>query len=417
MNGDARGTLRVESWPRGERADTDAAVDALDAAEGDDDAWARLLNSMARSPSVLTLFLLAAAAECRGDVQSADTAWLSLRDDVGRRTGIVLARAAVADIQRALASPRHDARARAVYSNAIALGRVRGGLHRDPRWALDAIRRLENRGDQAGARLLAETLSNTVTDPPLRIVDEVKRLTPEAAMRRYRWSLTFGFVVALGFAWLGILWLLLMGLARMVIDSRVRVPGLSVQDSRAWRSLRPRNIGAGYASGSSALSGWVGLLIYVPVALLAALVAGSVTSSDQSYAVIILIWCTALIAIPVLAVFSTQHAWSWWKAMQARTSDGVSEQEDAVDAARCQCWNTVWQSDGRARLYMGQHLVPVPLEGTLSALAAVSALGTWVAECPVSRIRWLGWQTTPEGGFLAVRGSAAAPPEWAPAQY
>jgi len=410
---EARATIDAAAWERGDRADMDAARDAVAAAVGDDDAWVRLVNGVARFPGVLTIFLLAAAAECRGDMTNADTAWLALRDDIGRRSGLVLARAAVADISRSLSSPLPNARGRAIYRSAAALSRVRGGLSRDPRWALDAVQRLDGRGDSAGARLLAEVLVSTVKHPPARVVDESRRRTPQPGMRRYRTVMAVAFVVALGFVWLGILWLLAISATRAVIDSHVRVPGLTIQDSRAWRSLRPRVVGAGYEAGATSLSGWVGLLIYLPVALVAALFAAAATSSSQSYAVIILIWSAALIAIPALAVFAAQQAWTWWRSSRSRAAADLTSLASAVDASRCQCWSTVWQSDEVARMYMRQHLVPVPLEGDLGAVAAVGAMGTWVGECPDSGIRWLGWQTTPEGGFLALRGSAAAPPEWA----
>lgn len=56
--------------------------------------------------------------------------------------------------------------------------------------------------------------------------------------------------------------------------------------------------------------------------------------------------------------------------------------------------------------------MPIQLEGDLRMVVAVSANGTWIGECPISHIRWLAWQTTPEGGFLAVRGAAGVAPEW-----
>jgi hypothetical protein len=398
---------------RGDRPDVDAALDATSAALGEEGAWIRLVNGVAQFPGVLTILLLAGAGECRGDHTTADSAWLALRDDIGRRSGLVLARAAVADITRAIGSNAPNARGRAVYRNAVALSGVRGGSGRDPRWALEAIERLESRDDSAGARLLAETLTVMVSDPPQRLVAESARRTPQKSMRRYRTWMTVGVLAAVAFLWLGILWVALIAIARVLIDRFVRVPGFTLDDGRAWRSLRPRIVGAGYGPGATALSGWAAFAIVILVALASIPFAAAVTNANQSPLLLMSIWLTALVGVPIVAVFAVQAVWRWWKVTKARSAAQRLTIDSTTDASRCRCWNNVWFSDDSARLYLRQHLLPVDLEGDLRTVAAVGANGTWVGECPVSHIRWLAWQTTPEGGFLAIRGAQGVAPQWA----
>lgn len=271
---------------RGDRAEVDAALDATAAAIGDSDAWIRLVNGVVQFPGVLTILLLAAAAECRGDQTTADSAWLTLRDTLGRRSGLVVARAAVADITRSIGSNERQARGRVLYRNAVALSGVRGGLRRDPRWALDAIQRLESRHDNSGARLLAETLTEVIASPPQRLVDASSRLTPQQAMRRYRTWMTIVLVTAFAFIWLGILWLALVLVGWTLIDRFVRVPGFSLEDGRTWRRLRPRVVGAGYGPGAASLSGGVALIIATPVVLISAYVALVLTNPKQPSALL-----------------------------------------------------------------------------------------------------------------------------------
>jgi hypothetical protein len=377
----------------------------------------RLLNRVARRPDAAAIYLLAGCAECRGDQSTADDAWLVLRDQVGRRTGLVLSRAAGAEISRASLSCDPKLRRGAIASSADALCRAGGTDWADTRWAHSAVAGLDARGDASGALLLALALRHTVHQPPQSIVDELARRTPHGAMRRLRMWAVGGILAGLAVLWLSpspMGWLLFALAALGVVKGRLRIAGLSAEDSGAWVVLRLRSLSVGYGPDPVALPRWTLFGTFWLVAALgmagAAPLTGLQFGGPRSFVIFF-----AGIALPLTVVLLIQRRHRSKQIAQARHEAALLARDAHTDAGRCRCWSHDVVLNVTARLYLHEHLTPVDLSQGAGSLVAVSELGTWVARCPISHISWLGWQTTPEGGLIAVRGAPTGGVAWSAA--
>ena len=198
-------------------ADADSGVEgvlvaACAAANGNDEAFRALLSAsagLAEKPAaaVYCAYLVAAAAEARGDREIADQAWSSLVVRHQVRTALTVPRWAVAEL---VLRDNTDGLPviRSLAGVTSALERLGHRLATDPQPALDAADGLVQRGDAAGARLLLDLLTRR-NGKISRLQTALAALTPAAAMRRYR-VLTWAAVAAwMPFIWLGIIWIAL----------------------------------------------------------------------------------------------------------------------------------------------------------------------------------------------------------------
>jgi hypothetical protein len=149
---------------------------------------------------------------------------------------------------------------------------------------------------------------------------------------------------------------------------------------------------------------WTAFGTYAVVAALGGAVAAAL-SGFQLGGPRSLIWFVALVALPLAALLLAQARHRRQGIGQARREAVLIGRDAQKDAARCRCWSHDALRHDTARLYLREHLAPVDLSAGEGSLLAVSDLATWVGRCPDSHIRWLIWQTTVEGGLIAVRGA------------
>jgi hypothetical protein len=127
-------------------------------------------------------YVVAAAAQARGDLATADEMWWRVVTVHGIRTRQSLLRAAVALVLR---RDRDDVGAgcTAFVDAAGLLDGVPLGTAADPEVALDAVRLVRERGDHAGAVLLLRALDRCTASHPT-IGAELERLLPRRRPRR-----------------------------------------------------------------------------------------------------------------------------------------------------------------------------------------------------------------------------------------
>jgi hypothetical protein len=422
------GSPMSESWmDAGTSADHATAAACL-AATGNDEAFRALLAAaagLAETPAaVFCAYLVASAAEARGAQDLADQAWTSLVLRHGVRTNLTVSRWATAEL-RLRDSVDGVAVLRSLAKVSTALEHLVHRLESDPQPAVDAANGLLCRGDTAGARLLLDLLMrrNGKIDR-LRIA--LAKVTPKAAMRRYR-LLTWTLIAAwMPFIWLGIIWIALSRVGRYWFRKRVKVPGFGRADSQAWRGLSSLRYDIG-TRRAQLLGGQVTLtdgILIIAGAALGFLLGDAVTSALASMLGIqdigtslplLLLWLTAIIGVPTAVVAGHRWITRRVKAAQLRRADLVTRRRELNTANRCMCWETAIVADDLARAYQHQHLLQASLStGALDRLDPRTDAKPQVLVCPDTSALWLSVEVSPEGATLLLRGPMPTKPPTAP---
>lgn len=223
-----------------------ALLAACRAAAGDVQAYRWLLAGLRNTEwaqSWSAAYVVAAAAQARGDLATADEMWWRVVTVHGIRTRQSLQRAAIACVLR---RDRDDvgASCAALVEAAGLLDSVPFGTAADPALSLDAARQVGERGDHAGAVLLLRALDRCTASHPTIAAElerQVDRARPRRRSRVVLLAAAVVVVTAVALPAVPGVPLLLGGLgavvAQLLRNEHGRLTGLDRVASTAFRSL------------------------------------------------------------------------------------------------------------------------------------------------------------------------------------
>jgi hypothetical protein len=367
-------------------------------------------------------YLVALAADARGDLALGAQAWTTLVMQFGIRTELTIPRWAAAHVAH-----RDPHEAKVALANVVKAGFAFRSLphqaNRDPRPILNAANFLVAAGDPAGARLLLEMVARSQprSEP---VLEALVALSPNAAMRRYRMRVRALLVVAFLLIPLGYVWAVGMALGRVWFRQHVRVPGLSATDSQVWRALRRVRYDPAAAAMTpldAEVDGLELLLILLGLSVgglggygLAAMVGGWFgVSNPLTDLPLLFLWLFVLVAVPAVLVVGKRYLLRWARRLRRLRAQEAAERLRLRTASTCQCWETSTFRDDFADVYSQQHLAPMTTAQTRT-LAVELAPGRAVLACPVTGALWLRIDRTPEGAVLLIRGDVPVPDATSP---
>ncbi|MBO3089233.1 hypothetical protein [Cellulomonas dongxiuzhuiae] len=371
------------------------------AAQGDLEALGalhRVGQGLQGPQSVAHGYLLARAAEQCGQQELADSIWRALLE-VAPGTMVLRRRVMVADV---LGRSTNDAKeaTRPIGRAARLLTEMIPRPEDGTAPALDVVRRLEERGDHAGARLLLEALvqMRPVATGVVELRDE--RATPASWWRERVPGLVAAVVAAavavaagLGVAptWAPILavvvaaavwrwWRLPEGTDLSATDAGV------LRHIRRWlpdvpdeRSAKSRNVGA-------ALTG--GVIGFVVALTLAGIVTEGLMAdayATQSARIDAVVWPLVLLLTLVCAAGGQRLL---RPAVRRAAQTYVDQQRATSVMQSCTCLQTVGMRSVETETYLENHLQDADAE--VAALTPTLTDGTAsLHQCPVSRTPWL----------------------------
>lgn len=393
------------------------------AAGGDAAAWSWLTARLAEVPHHMRprlTRLVAFVADQRGDLDVADSAWLSLVQMSGATSIRLAERSAVATIGR---RSRQGAPAEILTALFSAHATLRE-TEDDKALVLDAVIRaahaLGQRGDRAGARLLLRLADRSAPrNAALRRVSRELRspMTGTIALKTAGIVL-LGALITVGFVVWGVLAshdpmvgarvAILLALPLGLLVRRTTVPGLTVTESRVWRGLGTLrydpSTGRATNEGTSGWYGVAGIVGAVATFTVIAIVLTRLTPTGTwpLWAVSgssMLLWL-ALTAFGaaggVLAMRRVRHGLTRRRQKAARAAQQAQAERSA---GVCTCWDTYATWGRSARLLVEHHLtvpgppVPLPLPDAQVRL------------CPTTGLPWIVGRLGAHGRFVALRGA------------
>jgi hypothetical protein len=407
----------VEEGPRGGPAPWAACVGAACRAAGGDEAayrWLLWAASVAPPEDWRVSYLVAAAAQQHGG--RADQAWRRLVLQHGIATGLTASEhAAVAVSGR----DRFD-----VEAAGRTVAQVEAALHEagsvgEPGPVLHAARRLRERGDLPGARLLL-TAAVQRRAPCPALSAALEDVTPPA-LRAYRWAVWSLLVVCAGLLPVGGLGLFVLIAGGHLWIRVVPVPGLGRTDSRVWRQFsllqydddtgRADPPGLRHVSVLQWLGGALGLVLgwNLGMAVDGSLADGAARSSLLAgWAHYTAFAASFLLPVVVLLVAATRVQ----RHLDRRRLTGRRAARDRVldeEAAGCQCWRSALLVGRFSERYSARHLVPLPAPDVSPRLRAVLPEGAELSRCPATGALWLGGRLGFAGVPLLLRGPVPDP--------
>ncbi|GAA3799744.1 hypothetical protein CSO01_15530 [Cellulomonas soli] len=398
------------SWP-------ELVLTAARAGAGDGYAFQRLLEAAtthAGDPQAWRIaYLVAASAEQLGRLDVADSAWRVLAAQHGIVTPLTVSRLAIGEISHRDRFHPESAVA-VVTTQARNLTRLAPAPQEDPGPTLAAVAGLRARGDEAGARLLLHAVDRLCPATPA-ITEALRSSAPTEGVRAHRLKLAGALLLGLLLLPLGIFGIALVWGGRTLWERSVRLPGLTLTDSAAWRAIGTVPADAGSADPTRTEreqgAGWYGLAIilgavaWMVVGTPLSATAGRWFGGDADTIVFVL----GLVSLPALLVVATRSLRLRLLRRRARRRTERAERARLAEAALCRCWQTRGLRGDFAAAYATNHLVPVPVPALLESLR--QRVGFWVhlRRCPVIGVLWLGG--TPDGGgAVHLRGAVPSTP-------
>ncbi|KGM14588.1 hypothetical protein N869_05105 [Cellulomonas bogoriensis 69B4 = DSM 16987] len=389
---------------------------ALDATDGDDDAYAWLVDHEERhalqDPRLTRL--LAVVADSRDETEVADRAWSEVMAQAVRLDPARARRAVVALVSR---RERDGLIGPMVADLLSCVALVRSTQVED--WdqvAVDAAHDLRARGDVAGARLLLRAFRAAA--PPTAPVDRARRaLTPAAVSVRAVANAVVFTVLAAGALALAVRWgnpLPLFALAVLAVAGArvVHVPGMTEQEGNVWQrlgavELDPRRgiveTGAGLA--------WFAVLGVAGA--LSGLTATSAATSQLREAGRhgawldggggLALWFVGMLAGAVAAVLMGRWLHTAVRRHETARRWAAADREGVSPGAACRCWQVSALVDERALGYAGEHLLPLDRH---RGVGDPLDRGDDLWQCPESDTLWLLTGPGGSGRTVALRGTA-----------
>ena len=394
----------------------------------DDYRWllAHVSHARRTGEGSIALRLLAAVADARGDLATADRAWEELVAGAGWRTPDALARLAATTVSRRDRDDRFGVPAHALEAAGIALA-----APRSPRPDLgpvtDAATRLAGRGDPAGALLLLRAVRSKAramggdarTSAGLRAAEGA--LLPAAARLAYAVQrsgialLGAGAGVVTVLATSTVWWPLVpvLAVAATLLTRRlVRLGPFTTVEQRAWRTLPHSHIDEPTGGVVGRQQDPLGAVVAV-VSVLAGIWPAVLTLSWLSDRLVGWAWLQFVVymlvmiapALPSLALLA--WARNALRRSARRRSAARDDSQGRAAAGQCVCWDT-GAIIGRGSVhYLEQHLVAVPAHPAVARTLAAVGTGTATARCPLSGVLWLVVPTDAEE-LLLMRGAMFA---------
>jgi hypothetical protein len=404
---------------------------ACQAAAGDRAAYSTLLRATANVPpsrdSWRTAYLVAAAAEQLGDYPTAQRAWSQLTVDHGIHTRLTVTHFTAGAV---FVRDRNDPTeaARIVMANAANFDAMLGGTEPDPDPVHACARLLTERDDVAGARLLFQAVH--VRRPrEASLAAAAVALEPREAMKRYRLACGLACLLLIPAVPLGLVGIVLFWGGRRLWLTRVTVPGFSLVDSRAWRSLRSlrfdttrqRTASARDTSAANVLGAVLGFCAGMPLAAVSLWALDAVIDESNPSNVGMVILISAVLLALGGATFAGHNL---SQRLQRRITKhrlakqaAKAERKLRADAQACRCWQAIHITGLAARWYLQDHLVEQAdirqRSGALSGLGEDTRLG----KCPNTGVLWLGTQFDTPGRAMLLRGVGPAPGGGVPGFY
>ncbi|GIG19455.1 hypothetical protein Cch01nite_01790 [Cellulomonas chitinilytica] len=399
--------------PTGDVAYPQLVLSAVRAARRDDQSWSALLGSAAsRWPAATVAPLVAAAADARGDRDTADRARVAAGPE--RSTGESFVRTAVAALA---ARPAKDAARLGALVAAWADRTLRRRAEPDVATALVIADALAARGDRAGARLLLHAVDVRVpANADVRAA--AKRLTP--SLLRYWVAGACAAAVLAATALVAAmhgdaqLMRFVAPAAAFGFLALVRAPGLTRTETSVWRELRTRVYDedkGGTTSRESQSAGWymlaviAGGTVAVVVDLTVVASVGRALSGDAA-------WATSGATLGVFVVVGALGVVAGALGARAAVRAGLRRRRDRRAAAEalarsqagstCRCTTDRWVADPLASDYAAFHLV------TWTGVAAPVPGGT-LQRCPRTGTLWLTGPVGAGGRTLALSGRPPGP--------
>jgi hypothetical protein len=362
-------------------------------------------------------YLVATAAAQIGDTAVADQAWRRLAMSHGIVTGMTLAEFTATELAT---RDRTDVHA-AVRTVSVAAGNFRHlplELTHDLSPLTLAVRRLIDRGDAPGARLLVTAIVKRQARHP--VLDQaLDRLTPQPDMRRYRTKVLVLGGLSLTLVPLGIIGFLVIFAGYRFWTTRVQVPGFDRTDSRIWRafnSLRHDPATAttkgprGELNGPRIAAGVVGITtgVYLATEAVAgaAHLSGAAQVSQANPILVISLWLLVWIATVIGSIAGVEKARTLKGELQRRRERNAAERRTEVLADQCQCWQTRLLRGSFADAYRSRHLVPVASGSGVEHLRQRLGAGVSVGRCLTTGAIWLAGPLGPGNTQLLLRGPA-----------
>jgi hypothetical protein len=355
---------------------------------------------------------VAIAAVGAGDRPTADEAWRQLVHTHHVITSASVARLTAADVAGRDTVDPHGA----VEPVAVAVANLHSldtPVHEDPGPVLAAADALHERGDLAGARLLLHAARRRI--PPTPALDAALRhLTPVPAMNRHRGLVVALWCLAPTVLWLGPVGGLIIGAVRRTWERWVRIPGLGVADSVAWRAFRsvrydphtdPNEPAPKDQSGYYGLAGLFCILSLAIVADgMAPTVAGvsGAAGPTARHGLMTAIWVALIFGSGAGGYLLARYAHRRLRARGADRRRAAALRHRIAAAGNCRCWRTDILTGSFANAYLKTHLTREPVDDLPPSLAEGSSLG----RCGTTGTLWLGPPAGP-GSAVLLRGLAA----------
>ena len=361
-------------------------------------------------------YLIAAAADGAGDAETGRTAWRRLAADHGRiteRTVVEYVAGEVLDRDQGEvnAAVRQIARACAVLEQEFAPLAENFGV------VIAAAENLRRRGDAAGARLLvhAATRRNAAA---VMLADAARTLAP-ASMRRYRILATASVLLALALIPVQGVGLLAVVGGYFAWKRFVRLPGLSLVDTRVWRAFNKvrfdRHLGRVVRRRQQplgpivVLGAGVGLISGIFIAVwcsgrLHRLFSHGGTASELLQSALILV---AFVGPLLLAIYGASVVDARIAAQRVARRDAQADRD--ASSAACSCWHVshlLGRSGDRVRVH---HLSPVSSLQELAVLRAAFSDSPTLSRCPQTGALWLGGVLAAGALRILLRGPLLDP--------
>ncbi|WP_258724025.1 hypothetical protein [Cellulomonas sp. NS3] len=413
----------TSAGPEGPRSWPEAVLVTVQAAAGHAPSLHALLTLRGRAGdaqgAVAVGYLLAAAAQHSGNLELAGDAWHDLAIRHGVVTPLTVGHLAAREVHRR--DPLDSGTAiQVVWTQRENLATLEPDAAVDPGPVLLAVADLRSLDDDEGARLLLEAVTRSQRPQPA-LTEALAEVTPARAMRRHTVLVVAAWTFSLLLVPLGAIGMLLATGASRLWTTYVPLPGLGRVDSQVLRGLRGLRFDAGTGAvehESASPTGWYGL---AGIAGFAAGLAAALTGADALTQALgpstsrdVVVWLTAIVGLPVLAVLAARAGHRRLK-VRARRRAGAARIRDVVATAdRCRCWSDVSLVGELAEAYLERHLRAWPdAEGPVEVarrLGTDARLG-W---CPTTGTPWLGGPIGRGGSYVALRGTVPAVPVPAP---